>query len=69
MIEADNSLKVLFALWEQNEGGANRNNLCRVRSQVCKLKSGPGLGQVYAMRIDKTLQYFHFCLREWWPRY
>ena len=38
--------------------GTSRENLCRVGYRVRKMKSGPGLGRVYPMQIDKTLQYF-----------
>ena len=38
---------------------------------VHNLKSGPGTGRVYPMRIGKTAQYLQFCLREYavWKPY
>ena len=45
--------------------------LCLSGYWVHNLKSGPGTGWVYPMRIGKTAQYLHFCLREYavWKPY
>ena len=37
----------------------------KVGYRVRKLISGPGPGQVYLMRLDKSPQYFQPCLREY----
>ena len=45
----------------QCRGGTNRENLCRFRYRVRKLKSGPG--RVYLMQNAKITQHFQFSLR------
>ena len=48
-----------------NRGGISRENTGRVGYLISMLKSGPGPGRVYPMKIDKTPQYVQACSREY----